>query len=59
MRYAVHALDGNNNAAINMETLDLNLIFSLINSPFILPRLLKVFWTPTQDQTVYLRVPFL
>lgn len=38
MRYAVRALGGNNNAAINVEMLDLNLIFSLINSPFIQPK---------------------
>lgn len=64
MRYAVYALDGSNNAAIKMEMLDLNIIFSLTNSPFIqpkdlYPRLLKVFHIQTQDQTVYLFVLFL
>lgn len=34
----MRALDGNNNAVINTETLGLNLIFSLINSPFIQPK---------------------
>lgn len=62
MRYALCALGGNNNAAINVEMLDLNLIFSLINSPFIqhkdlYPQLLKAFQSQTEDQIVHLFVP--
>lgn len=35
----MHVLDDNNNAVINMETLGLNLISPLINSPFTIPRI--------------------